>query len=113
MNAQLKVENAIERSYGKVGGTGNERFEIRFWLSTEVNGRKVESRGTVVTVEKSSVADAREYARRIGYTVSSQIFNNQWTAKDAKEANVALPGIVNDAVAEDAALDTAFNSLAE
>lgn len=57
MNNQLKVESEIERSLGS-------KYEIRFWLSTEVNGRKVDSRGTVVTVEKQTVADARAWSRQ-------------------------------------------------
>lgn len=100
----IKVENAIERSLGN-------KHEIRFWLSTEIDGRKVESRGTVVTIEKPSVADARDFARRIGYSVASKIFDNQWTSKDAKEANAALPGLVNDSIAADTALDATFSSL--
>lgn len=104
MTTQLKVENAVERSLGN-------KYEIRFWLSTEINGRKIDSRGTVVNVEKPTIADAREFARRIGYTVAGKIFNNQWTAKDAKEANAAFQTLVNDAVAEDSALDVAFNQL--
>jgi hypothetical protein len=113
MNSQLKVENAIERSLGKAGGTGDERFEIRFWLSTEINGRKAESRGTVVTIEKPTVADAQDFARRIGYSVAAKIFDNQWTAKDARVANATLAEFVNDAIKADAELDAAFNSFAK
>lgn len=106
MTAQLKVENAVERSLGS-------SHEIRFWLSTEINGRKVESRGTVAKIEKPTVADARDFARRIGYSVAGAIFNNQWTAENAKEANAALPSLVSDAIAADTALDAAFDSLAK
>lgn len=112
MNTQLKVESAIERSLGKVGGTGNERFEIRFWIRTEVNGRKAESRGTVVNVEKPTVADARKWMQEISMILSGYIFNNQWTAANAKEVNAVFPNLVNDAIAEDAQFHADFNSFA-
>ena len=94
MKSQLKVNYDIERSVGN-------RYEIRFWLSAEVDGRTHESRGTVVTVEKKTTQEARQWMRRIGYEVAGQIFNRQWTAANANEANKALSQWVDDAIADD------------
>lgn len=93
MTTQLNVENAIERDLGT-------KFEIRFWLSTEINGRKVESRGTVVTIEKPTVADAREWATGTTKYIAMRMGNDELAAK---EANAKLPEYIKEVQDQDVA----------
>jgi hypothetical protein len=96
----INVKAAIEREYGKqVGGSELEKFEIRFWLSTEANGRTVESRGTTVTIELPSRADAREFVAKRPAYIEMRIQND---GLDAKQANAKLPEYVSEVMALDA-----------
>lgn len=93
MSTQLKVENTVERSLGN-------KHEIRFWLSTEINGRKVESRGTVVTVEMPTFADARSWANGTARYIDMRIGNDELAAK---EANAKLPEYIKEVQDQDVA----------
>lgn len=95
MTTQLHVESAIERSLGN-------KHEIRFWLATEVNGRKVESRGSVITIEQPTVQDARQQAHRMASYAQMRIDGNEM---DAREANAALASIIAEIPALDAEWD--------
>lgn len=93
MTNQLHVESAIERSLGKAGGVGNERFEIRFWLTTEINGKKVESRGATTIVEVANIGDAREFATKRAAYIEMRIGNDEL---GPKEANAKLPEYIQE-----------------
>jgi len=104
------VESLVERSLGKAapGGhpQGKERFEIRWWLSTMVNGKQVDSRGTTAIVVQPSLADARQFARYKAAHIQSNLETLRLEAGianfTAKDANAALPKLVERSLADDA-----------
>lgn len=87
----LNVKSAIERSLGKVGGIGDERFEIRFWLSVEVNGRNVESRGETLIITAVDIADARLFAQGGEKHISEKV-----TGMAPKDASAAMPALIDE-----------------
>jgi hypothetical protein len=103
MNSSIIIKSEIENSSGKSIANPVESFNIRVWLEMTVNGKTAMSRGTVITVEQPSLADARQLARRIAAHAQEQI-----AGMDAKAANSALAAIVNEAVERDAQADAIY-----
>jgi len=99
------VKADIEKSLGKSAVNPVERFEIRFWLEMLVNGKTAQSRGTVITVEQPSLADARQFSRQKAAHVQSKLYHwmlDQGVANvTPKDAANKMPELLNEAIQDE------------
>ena len=105
LHNEITVKAEIERSFGKSTVNPAERFEMRFWLEMPVNGKTAMSRGTVITVEQPSLADARQFARQKAAHTQSKLYHwilDQGIANvTPKDAANKLPELLGEVIQDE------------